>query len=173
MNSAPLFRFLLMAVIALLLPAMAQAHPRKEAEIDITYIPHSELVEIVHRFQVHDAETALQAAEGAGLSLLEDERAQALFAAYVEERFSISRNGKPLELKLVGGEFENGMLWIYQESAPLPEDGLYVLRDTTLMNAIPDQLNIINIRLYDDVQSFVLSRSAPWATFRLDGEEVY
>jgi hypothetical protein len=173
MTTAPFFRLIVTAFIALALPAPGHAHPRKEAETDVTFNEHSGLVEILHRFQVHDAEAALQKAEGSGLNLLEDAQAQSLFGAYIEDRFSITHNGKPIELALVGGEFDNGMLWIYQESAPLPEDGLYVLRDTALMDAIPQQLNIVNIRLYDGVQSFILSRNSPWVTFRLDGKSPF
>ena len=151
----------------------AQAHPRKEAEIEITFNANTNKTEIVHRYRVADAEQALQKAKGAGLSIMTDPEAQALFGDYVEARISLTHNGKTVPLTLVGGEIADGWLWIYQEAEPLPEEGLYVFRHSALMDRYGEQVSIINVRRYDQVQSFILSRTAPWATFRLDGKDTY
>ncbi len=161
----------LLPVLIFALPA--SAHPRKETFVEITYNPRTEKVEIVHRFRISDAEAAVQANYKAGLDIVNDEYAQAAFGVYVEEHFLLLGEGQTIDLEFVGGEIEDGSVWIYQETDLIPEDGLYVLRDTTMMDVANDQTNIINIRLYDQVQSFVLTRTSPWVAFRLDGEDVY
>ncbi|MAK60487.1 MAG: hypothetical protein CMK09_05885 [Ponticaulis sp.] len=151
----------------------AHAHPRKEAEIDISLNANTGQVEIVHRYRMIDSEDVVQALYDRNLSIYDDEEAQALFGAYVEERFSLRENGKPVDLELVGGEIDDGYVWIYQTANPLPETSLYVLRASPLMDVHPDQVNIVNIRLGATPQTLIFSRSTPFATFRLDGESVY
>ena len=50
--------------------------------------------------------------------------------------------------------------------------GLYVFRHSALMDRYGEQVSIINVRLYDQVQSHPVA-TAPWATFRLDGKDTY
>lgn len=172
-----LFRTGLLACLAMAIASClfspAQAHPRKEAFVEIVYNENTEKVEIIHRFRIPEAEAAIQQNYEAGLDLLTQDRAQAAFGMYVEERFTLMGNGRKIELELVAGEISEGSVWIYQETDPLPQDGLYLLRDTTLMDVARDQTNIVNIRLYDEVQSFVLNRTSPWVAFRLDGADIY
>ena len=151
----------------------ASAHPRREAEIEITYNETSGLTEIVHRYRILDSEMVVQALYDPSLGIKEDAEAQALFAGYIEERFSLRHDGKRVPLELVGGEIDDGYVWIYQTTDKLPEDGLYVLRASELMDVHSDQVNIVNVRLYDQTQSFIFTRSTPFASFRLDGASVY
>lgn len=170
----PLKHFILLIIAAILTAALpASAHPRKEAEIEISFNEHTGKVEIIHRYRLTDAEQALQAVYGAGLDLMADPAAQAQFGAYIEDSFALKGQSPDLHLTLVGGEIDQGSVWIYQESDPLPEDGLFLLRNTALMETFPSQVNIVNVRLYGDVQTFLLTRSMPWVAFRLDGSAVY
>jgi len=166
-----LLGFLVFAVFAA--TPDANAHPRKEAEISIELNENTGRIEVVHRYRIIDSEDVIQALYEPTLSIKEDARAQALFGAYAVEKFQLSRNGQPIELTLEGGEIDDGYVWIYQTTGPLPRDGTYVLRASALMDVHPTQVNIVNVRLFDDVQTFIFSRSSPWATFRLDGESVY
>ena len=172
-----LFQALTAALLCCLLVGVmspsASAHPRQEAETEISFNETTGLTEIVHRFRVRDSEIAIQRLYGESLNIFSDAEAQGLFGDYVSQRFSISRNGQPVDLTLVGGEIEDGYIWIYETAPACPEDGIYVVRDSPLLDTHRDQTNILNIRLYDEVQSSIFPRSTPWATFRLDGESVY
>ena len=174
MKPASSFSLICMGLMAAVLAApLAQAHPRQEAETDITYNANTDMVEVVHRFRIADAETALHEIVAPGLDIIQSAEAQAAFGQYVEDRFSIVANGEPLKLTLVGGEIDAGYVWIYEEAPPLPQEGLYVVRHDALMDALPAQTNIVNVRLFDQTQTFILTRTSPWAIFRLDGEDVY
>lgn len=162
---------LALILLAFTLPAVA--HPRKEAETEITYNPNTDKVEIVHRFRLIDAENAVQNFYDRNFDIVNDPAAQASFGEYVEERFTLKGRNQNIVLNFVGGEIDDGWVWIYQETDPLPEDGLYILRADALMDLYPKQVNIVNVRLYDEVQTFILNRTSPWIAFRLDGEAVY
>lgn len=167
------FRWLIVCLGLACLSFTAHAHPPKESETEITYNERTGLVEIVRRYRVYDSEEVIQRLFDPNLSIREDSEAQSLFGEYVESRFSLSWNGAPVELEFIGGEIDDGYIWIYQTTGPLSEDGLYVMRDSSLMDVHSDQTNIVNVRLYDQVQTFIFNRSAPFVTFRLDGEDVY
>lgn len=174
-TSSVFFRLLTCAFAFVILtgsPA-ALAHPSKEAITEISFNERTGKVEIVHRFRLIDAEQAIQAMHGEGLDILTDPEAQALFGDHVRDSFILRGKGMDIELEFVGGEPRDGYVWIYQETDPLPEDGLYLVRHDTMMDVYPKQVSIVNVRLYDDVQTFILTRSSPWTAFRLDGEEVY
>ena len=172
-TAIPTIKWLLLSLGMICLPLTAHAHPRKEAEIAITYNERSGLTEIVHRYRIIDSEDVVQELYEPTLAIQENPEAQALFAEYITERFSIRHDGKPVQLELVGGEIDDGYVWIYQTTSPLPEGGLYVMRSSALVDVHPDQVNIVNVRLFDRTQTFIFSRSAPFITFRLDGKNVY
>ncbi|MAP94717.1 MAG: hypothetical protein CMK07_07180 [Ponticaulis sp.] len=151
----------------------AHAHPRKEANIEVSFNERTQVTEVVHRYRIIDAEDLIQALYEPTLSIKEDAEAQALFGDYISERFSLRHGGKTVDLELVGGEIDDGYVWIYQTADALPQEELYVMRATALMDVHSDQVNIVNVRLYDDTQTFIFSRSTPFVTFRLDGESVY
>ena len=165
---------LCLALLALVFAFNADAHPRKEAETEITYNANADRVEIIHRYRIHDSEEVLHRLhDDSSLSIMTDLEAQALFGDYISQRFSMARNGAQIPLELVGGEIEDGFIWIYQIAPPLPEDGLYVLRSSELMDVHPEQTNIVHVRLFDRDQTFIFTRSTPWATFNLDGSSTF
>lgn len=168
------FTALACLMIAFTSAMSADAHPRKEAETEINYNENANRVEIIHRYRIHDSESTLHRVHGdTSLSIMTDPRAQALFGEYVESRFSISHNGQALPLELVGGEIEDGFVWIYQTTPEMPADGLYVMRSNELMDVHQDQTNIVHVRLHGLNETLIFTRSTPWATFRLDGSDTY
>ncbi len=161
-------------MLAIVATNAASAHPRKEAETEISFNENANRVEIIHRYRIHDSEAALHRLHGdTSLSIMTDPQAQALFGDYVESRFSISHNGQALPLELVGGEIEDGYIWIYQTTPEMPADGLYVMRSNELLDVHREQTNIVHVRLHGLNETLIFTRSTPWATFRLDGSETY
>ncbi len=151
--------------------SLAEAHPRKESETEIQFNALSQKTEIIHRFRISDAEEALQNAHGKGLDLLNDQTVQLAFGYLVQDHFMLTANGKKVETEMVGAELQDGSIWVYQESAPLPQTAEYILRFNALIDTFPQQVNIVNVRLYDQVQTFHLFRQAPWVTFSFEAQE--
>lgn len=159
--------------MTMLASGLANAHPRKETETTISFNARSGKTEIVHKFRLIDAETALGKELGQQTDLLVEAEAQLTFEDYVHSRFSIRGANGPVPLTLLGSEYDEGSLWVYQETGPLPREGVYVVRDTTLMETFPQQVNIVYLNLGEPHQTFILTRTSPWEAFRLDGQAVY
>lgn len=145
-------------VIALLWVNISWAHQQKMALTRVEVNPRTNMLEVMHRFEVHDAEHAVGEIFGAGADIISSTDTQQQFADYVAERFGIFHaNDEPLPMKTVGFEIEGKHFWVYQET-PKPEKlaGLQVVH-----NALRDiwfaQTNTVNVKLDQKVNTLTFT----------------
>lgn len=134
-------------VLALLLACTgARAHQLKTAITTVLFNPHTQNIEVMHRFNLHDAEHAVKALFDKTADILGNPKTQQEFAEYVAARFTLlNAKGEPLALKPVGYESEGKFFWVYQETAEPPElDGLKIRHDA-LRDIWPSQVNTLNV----------------------------
>ncbi|WP_417458584.1 DUF6702 family protein [Kordiimonas sp.] len=121
------------------------AHSRKAAITRVVLNERTGVIEVMHRFSLHDAEHA------APLMWPEEDTAtmradvwQTAFASYVAERFSLRYlGGEAVPLTLVGQEVEGEFLWVYQE-APLGDGLAFEVTHRALRDIWPTQANMVN-----------------------------
>ncbi len=100
----------------------AQAHQIKAAITTVLFNPRTENIEVMHRFNLHDAEHAVKALFDKHADIMDDAKTQQDFADYVSKHF-----------------------WVYQETAQPPEiEGLKIRHDA-LRDLWPSQVNTINV----------------------------
>ncbi|MFC4698668.1 DUF6702 family protein [Glaciecola siphonariae] len=145
--------FVLAAATALYSPATL-AHQQKLALSKVVVNPRTDMLEIMHRFELHDAEHAVKEIFKSDADIIQSLETQAQFAQYVYARFGIYKaNGEALDLVEVGFEIEGKHFWVYQET-PLPDslEGLQVVH-----NALRDiwfaQSNTVNIEIGDKIKT--------------------
>ena len=162
-----LSRFLSLALMAALFMGAAFAHKQKAAITEISFNLRSGMVEVAHRFVIHDAEHAIGEVAGERRDLINDAEAQELFATYAASHFDLLMNDAPAQLNLLGAEIEGGHIWIYQE-APAP---LFVTRVSVNQSALTEvwsgQINTVNVRTGDLVQTVAFSSDAGLKTVSL------
>ena len=136
----------LCALLLCVISAQATAHQQKAAITTVLFNPRTENIEVMHRFNLHDAEHAVKMLFKKTADILDDQSTQAEFAAYVSERFSLlNAAGDPLGLSLIGFETEGKYFWVYQETDQPPSlEGLKVRHDA-LRDIWPSQVNTLNI----------------------------
>lgn len=140
------------------------AHQQKEAYITLLFNKNTGMLEVAHRFLLHDAEHIFS--QGYGLEKLEtwgdlltDKRSQAAFSAYVETHFEIaSSNKESLPLSSVGHEVQGKYLWVYQEMSIPKTDEIYV-KHSALQELWDEQVNHINIERDGKVRSMRLQKT--------------
>lgn len=153
------------------LAGAAQAHEQAIAFTEVTFLPdgpESNCVsdgcrfEVAHRLVIHDAESTLMNVLGARADLVGDAEAQARFAAYVAEQFTLldAATETPIPITLLGGEVERGYYWVYQEGEIAPGQTGLVLSQSVLMDAIPRQTNRVNVKYKDGLETFVFTAPA-------------
>ena len=141
-------------LVSALAPPLASAHQLKSALTTVELNERTALVEIVHRFWVHDAEHAVEALGGVAGDLRGDEALQALFARYVTGHFVLAADDREvLALQEVGVEVEGPYVWVYQELPAEDFARIAWLRFDALQELWGDQINQLNVKRPGGVRS--------------------
>lgn len=156
---------------ALVLAGPARGHEQRLAATEIVFNAQTGTMDIMHRFSLHDAEHAVSLRDGLRVDLIEDAEAQAAFARYVADRFTITlASGEPVELNLLGAEVEDGVIWVYQDaSLPQAQPDALIVTAGALRDIWPDQSNFIYLRWGDYTVSGLLEGNARQLSLALTG----
>jgi hypothetical protein len=134
------------------------AHQQKAAITRIELNPRTNMLEVMHRFELHDAEHAVKEVFDGSADIIQSKETQSQFAHYVIARFGIYYpNNDALPITLVGFETEGKHFWIYQET-PKPESlaGLQIVH-----NALRDiwfaQTNTVNVKLDKEINTLTFT----------------
>jgi hypothetical protein len=134
------------------------AHQQKMAISTVLFNPRTQNIEIMHRFNLHDAEHAVKEIFDGKADIIANEATQADFAKYVIDRFAIyTLDNKALKLTFVGTELDGKHFWVYQE-APAPEslEGM-VIEHNALRDIWHKQTNTINVEGMGDIQTLTFT----------------
>ncbi|MDD8060169.1 MULTISPECIES: DUF6702 family protein [Shewanella] len=160
----PLISLVLISIVSLsLFAGNAFGHQQKEAYTSIVFNQRSGMLEIQHRFYLHDAEHAAQQVIDKNTDLIGDPVGREAFAYYAMSTFAMQdQQQQPLTLTYVGTELEGQYLWVYQET-PITEDmdGFY-LKMNTLQELWSEQTNHINVERNKHVTSVRLHIADSW-----------
>jgi len=147
-------------LVGVVLGSSAFAHQQKAAITRIELNPRTNMLEVMHRFELHDAEHAVKEIFDGSADIIQSSETQGQFANYVSARFGIYRtNDEPLPMTLIGYEIEGKHFWVYQET-PKPENmaSLQVVH-----NALRDiwfaQTNTVNVKLDEDVNTLTFAEN--------------
>ena len=136
------------------------AHQQKTSISTVLFNPHTENIEIMHRFRVHDAEHAVKDIFGKDADIIGSKNTQKLFSEYVSQRFSLfDSDNQPMHLKAVGHELEGQFFWVYQETTqPATLQNLSIRHDA-LRDLWPEQVNTINVERKGKLQTLTFTDS--------------
>lgn len=140
--------FLVSALLVTVQPfSAAHAHRAKLSITTVEYLAVSGTLEVTHKFHLHDAQEALlRSDQGLNGMSIDEIEAQARFALYTADNFSLWTDNKPVELKTIGAEIDGDFLYVYQEAEmkKLPSSltvDCFILRDV-----FPGYGNHVNIK---------------------------
>lgn len=160
----PLITLVLISMVSLsLFAGKAFGHQQKEAYTSIVFNQRSGMLEIQHRFYLHDAEHAAQQVIDKSTDLISDPVGREAFAYYAISTFAMQdQQQQPLTLTYVGTELEGKYLWVYQETPITADmDGFY-LKMSALQELWSDQTNHINVERNKRVTSARLHIADSW-----------
>ncbi|GGW91408.1 DUF6702 family protein [Alteromonas halophila] len=144
--------------LLLLFTHVSHAHQIKAAITTVLFNPRTENIEIMHRFNLHDAEHAVKALFDKSADIIADKQTQQAFADYVARHFVLLNSDKqPLPLKPVGFETEGKFFWVYQETAQPPELAGLKIRHDALRDLWPTQVNTLNVEGKGDLQTLTFT----------------
>lgn len=141
-----------------LISPVALSHQQKQAITTVLFNPRTDNIEIMHRFEVHDAEHAVKEIFGGETDILASKDTQVSFSEYVADRFAIFTADKTeLPLSVVGYELEGKHFWVYQET-PAPESllGMYI-QHNALRDIWYSQTNTLNVEGKGDIKTLTFT----------------
>jgi hypothetical protein len=152
--------WLSLAMFTALLGVTANAHQQKIAISTILFNPSTKNIEVMHRFNIHDAEHAVKEIFGKNADIIASAATKQQFSDYVNQRFSMrNQAGETLPLTLVGHELDGKYFWVYQETAqPTELQSLSVIHNA-LRDLWPEQVNTINIEGRGELKTLTFSDS--------------
>ena len=147
-------------VSAMSFSTIAQAHQIKAAITTVLFNPRTENIEVMHRFNLHDAEHAVKALFDKHADIMDDVKTQQQFADYVAHHFAIlNAAGESLKLADVGFEVEGKHFWVYQETAEPPVLEGIKIRHDALRDLWPKQVNTLNVEGKGDIKTLTFADS--------------
>ncbi|WP_434937627.1 DUF6702 family protein [Shewanella sp. HL-SH8] len=159
----PSFFVGIIAVGLSLLVGNATAHQQKEAYTSIVFNQRSGMLEVQHRFYLHDAEHAAQQVIDKSTDLIGDPVGREAFAYYAISTFSMQdQQQHPLTLTYVGTELQGKYLWVYQETPITTNMEGFYLKMTALQELWSEQTNHINVERNKQVTSARLHIADSW-----------
>ena len=143
---------LLLAVVS---PMILSAHEFYISITNIQYHPVTEKLSVRLKIFVNDLEESIYQEKGVRVGLWKNNpiaNAESYVAAYVNSKFSISVNGKPIPLNIISQNVESAEIvedhiFICQlEAENVPKIKTIKVHNSLLTEAFDSQTNIVNIR---------------------------
>lgn len=157
-------KYLIATALVVLMMGNATAHQLKTAVTTILFNERTGNIEVMHRFNLHDAEHAVAVLfDAKGADIHDNPETRALFADYVMEHFQLrTLAGESLALTPVGQQIDGANIWVYQE-VMIPESitGLK-LRHKALQDIWASQQNLVNIEGRGPLQSLTFQVDDDW-----------
>lgn len=137
--------FFITSVGVLIAATQAFAHQQKTAITTVLFNPRTENIEVMHRFNMHDAEHAVKRIFDKEADILNNKDTQKRFSEYVNKRFLIAdKQGTILPLSSVGFEVQGKFFWVYQETQQLENLDNLIVKHDALRDLWPTQTNTVN-----------------------------
>lgn len=161
-SSISKWRHLLIGVVLTMLSISTNAHQQKLSYTSITHNSHTNNIEVMHRFLLHDAEHAVKKLFNKNADVIADATTRKQFATYVENKFHLKLFPTTSEtLQMIGSEIDGSYLWIYQEMT-MPETIHEVaISHSTLREIWSDQINRVNIELNENTETLIFTAHSP------------
>ena len=157
-------RVLIATALVLVMMGSATAHQLKTAVTTVLFNERTGNIEVMHRFNLHDAEHAVGVLfDAKGADIHDNAETREQFASYVMERFQLATlAGERLVLAPVGQQIDGANIWVYQEVA-IPESlsGLK-LKHQALQDIWASQQNLVNIEGRGPLQSLTFQAADDW-----------
>lgn len=100
-------------------------------------------IEVIHQFTAHDIENTIAEIKQVHFST-EHPQYDQLIQWYIEQHFILAQNNQVIDLHWIGFEVKRGQLFAYQESSSEHQLSNLQIKNTVLIDAYVEQINIVN-----------------------------
>jgi hypothetical protein len=163
-----MFARITICLLACILCSNIYAHRDEESLTTITYNPRTEMMEVVHRIHLHDAQYVLNNLPNLDKNSrdLSSLQGKAHIALQVENAFHLSIDNKPLEVYFVGVELEGDFILVLQEFF-LENSEKITINYTLFSSVISEFTSRVILWIDDNRKTILLNTNTPQQTVTL------
>lgn len=129
---------------------------------EIEYNEKSESLQIISRIFIDDLEDLLQTRYDKELRLgnnNESSSVPAYLKKYLNKKFEIELNGKPVEVKYLGKEYEDDMVLLYFEIPKVSSFSEISIKNALLTDMFSEQKNLVHVTYKGITKSLILNKA--------------
>lgn len=156
MNNLKKYTFLL-----LIIPLLSfTLHKYYLSFTKIDYVKESRSLQITMRIFIDDLETTLNKINNKSFKLdtnSELEDTNIYIEKYLLNQFNVNINGSSKKYKYLGKKYENDVVYLFTEIENIATINSIEIRNRILMDAFPEQQNIIKLNINNNKKSFILT----------------
>ena len=126
----------------------------------IDYIKESKSIQITMRIFIDDLESTLNKINNKSFELdtkAELEDANIYIEKYLLKQFEVNINGSLKNYKYLGKKYENDVVFLFAEIENISVIKSIEIKNRILMDAFPEQQNIIKLNINNKKKSFILT----------------
>ncbi|HUH29545.1 DUF6702 family protein [Gelidibacter sp.] len=148
-------------VLALVFPLLLSVNVHKfyVSVTEVAYVKEKTSVQIITRIFIDDLENALRHRYSKHLTLASENEAKEVedyLQRYLKDKISIQINGKFVDYKFIGKEYDNDIVFCYLEIADVKDIKSFEISNKVLFESFDDQQNIVKLKINDQNKSFIL-----------------
>jgi hypothetical protein len=165
-----IIKFLTLCCIVVLMTS-ASAHKFYVSITNIEYVPKEKSLQIITKVFIDDVEATLEKRYGTKLHFdtkLETAKEGELLQKYIEQKLTISVNGKPVTFEYIGHKYDIDVVKSYMEVTGLEKFSKIEVENLLLFDAFEDQQNIIHVKTGDRRRSLILEKENPKGLLKFD-----
>ncbi|WP_027124390.1 DUF6702 family protein [Gelidibacter mesophilus] len=148
-------------ILGLICPLLlsVNAHKFYVSVTEVAYVKEKKSVQIISRIFIDDLENALRSRYDKHLTFApknEAKEVEEYLKRYLNDKISIQINGKAIDFKFIGKEYDHDIVFCYLEVVDVSNIASFQITNKVLFDAFDDQQNIIKLKINDKSQSFIL-----------------
>ncbi|RXJ46114.1 DUF6702 family protein [Gelidibacter gilvus] len=159
-------------VLGLVFPLLLSVNVHKfyVSVTEVVYVKEKTSVQIITRIFIDDLENALRQRYNKHLTLAPENEAKEVedyLQRYLKDKISIQINGKFVDYKFIGKEYDNDIVFCYLEIADVKDIKSFEISNKVLFESFDDQQNIVKLKIKDQNKSFILINQSDKALLKL------
>ncbi|WP_440056340.1 DUF6702 family protein (plasmid) [Pseudoalteromonas sp. T1lg65] len=172
MNKGNITKLLHHYLLAMLMLSQGNvyAHQLHTTTSYVAFDEQKQLIDIHHRFHVHELEHAVEILFSPKGELHSDSGLRDKLSRYVHQSFLMeNQNGDELPITLKGSRIEHPFFWVHQQvSTPLNNVTQLNISYTALRDIWPQQKNLVEVNINNTQQMLVFSDGDIWHRVTID-----
>jgi hypothetical protein len=139
-------------MIHILLVLLFLLHPFFVGVTDFNLNPKTNTIEISSKLFTNDLEKAISNENKIIFNITNPQnktQANHLVTLYLQKHLKVTVNNKFYPLNFVGYQITNDAVWCYLETQKIPKIKTISITNALLLTLYPQQINIINLKIYD------------------------